>query len=135
MAALVLDVILGLVICAVALGAVLARELLAAIVFFIVYGAMLSIAWVRLGSIDVALAEAAIGAGLTGILLIGAAGRLRDAQQQAGPQRISQAVALIIQCCRLRLARGHPRLCAPWPAPRDGGPGAAGRAQPRRCRA
>jgi multisubunit Na+/H+ antiporter MnhB subunit len=96
MPALVLDVTLGLVICAVALGAVLARELLAAIVFFIVYGAMLSIAWVRLGSIDVALAEAAIGAGLTGILLIGAAGRLRDAQQQAGPQRISQAVALII---------------------------------------
>ncbi|MFW6076978.1 MAG: Na(+)/H(+) antiporter subunit B [Hyphomicrobiales bacterium] len=79
MPALALDVILAASICAVALGAVLARELLAAIVFFIVYGALLSIAWVRLGSVDVALAEAAIGAGLTGILLIGAAARLRPA--------------------------------------------------------
>ena len=92
MPALVLDITLGLVICAVALGAVLARDLLASIVFFIVYGAMLSIAWVRLGSIDVALAEAAIGAGLTGILLIGAAARLKDAPAQ----RIGRAVALLI---------------------------------------
>jgi multisubunit Na+/H+ antiporter MnhB subunit len=83
MPALVLDIILGLVICAVALGAVLARDLLASIVFFIVYGAMLSIAWVRLGSIDVALAEAAIGAGLTGILLIGAAARLKSTKPSA----------------------------------------------------
>jgi multisubunit Na+/H+ antiporter MnhB subunit len=92
MPALVLDVSLGLVICAVALGAVLARELLASIVFFIVYGAMLSIAWVRLGSVDVALAEAAIGAGLTGILLIGAAARLK----QAPAPRIGRAVTLIV---------------------------------------
>jgi multisubunit Na+/H+ antiporter MnhB subunit len=92
MPALVLDITLGLVICAVALGAVLARELLAAIVFFIVYGAMLSIAWVRLGSVDVALAEAAIGAGLTGILLIGAAARLKEAPAQ----RIGRAVELVI---------------------------------------
>ena len=86
MPALVLDITLGLVICAVALGTVLARDLLASIVFFIVYGAMLSIAWVRLGSIDVALAEAAIGAGLTGILLIGAAARLKAPHPGPPPQ-------------------------------------------------
>jgi multisubunit Na+/H+ antiporter MnhB subunit len=79
MPALALDIILGVLICAVAIGATMARELLAAIVFYIVYGALLSIAWVRLGSVDVALAEAAIGAGLTGILLIGAAARLKPA--------------------------------------------------------
>jgi multisubunit Na+/H+ antiporter MnhB subunit len=92
MPALALDIILGLLICAVALGAVLARDLLASIVFFIVYGAMLSIAWVRLGSVDVALAEAAIGAGLTGILLIGAAARLKGVPAQ----RIGRAAALVI---------------------------------------
>jgi multisubunit Na+/H+ antiporter MnhB subunit len=85
MPALILDITLGLVICAVALGAVLARDLLASIVFFIVYGAMLSIAWVRLGSVDVALAEAAIGAGLTGILLIGAAARLKSTERPSAP--------------------------------------------------
>jgi multisubunit Na+/H+ antiporter MnhB subunit len=92
MPALVLDITIGLVICAVALGAVLARELLASIVFFIVYGAMLSIAWVRLDSVDVALAEAAIGAGLTGILLIGAAARLKDAPAP----RVGRAVMLLV---------------------------------------
>jgi multisubunit Na+/H+ antiporter MnhB subunit len=83
MAALALDAILGLLICAVALGAILARDLWASIVFYIVYGALLAVAWVRLGSVDVALAEAAIGAGLTGILLIGAAARLRAAEASA----------------------------------------------------
>jgi multisubunit Na+/H+ antiporter MnhB subunit len=77
MPALALDVTLGALICAVALGAVMARDLLASVVFYIVYGALLAIAWVRLDSVDVALAEAAIGAGLTGILLIGAVGRVK----------------------------------------------------------
>jgi multisubunit Na+/H+ antiporter MnhB subunit len=83
MPALALDAVLGALVCAVALGAVVARDLWAAIVFYIVYGALLSIAWVRLGSIDVALAEAAIGAGLTGILLIGAAARLKPTEATA----------------------------------------------------
>lgn len=66
----------GLII-AVALSAVLVRELLAAIVLFVVYGLLAAIAWVRLDSVDVALAEAAIGAGLTGLLLVGAVARLK----------------------------------------------------------
>jgi multisubunit Na+/H+ antiporter MnhB subunit len=93
MAALALDAILGLLICAVALGAILARDLWASIVFYIVYGALLAVAWVRLGSVDVALAEAAIGAGLTGILLIGAAARLRPAEALASAGR--RAVKLL----------------------------------------
>jgi len=75
--ALILDLLLCVLIGAVALSAVLARDLLAGIVLFIVYGLLAAVAWVRLDAIDVALAEAAIGAGLTGILLVGAAARLR----------------------------------------------------------
>lgn len=74
--AAVFDVALCMLISAVALSAVLARDLLAAVVFFIVYGLLAAIAWVRLDAVDVALAEAAIGAGLTGLLLVGAAARL-----------------------------------------------------------
>ena len=37
------------------------------IVLFISFGLMLSLAWVRLKAVDIALAEAAIGAGLTGL--------------------------------------------------------------------
>lgn len=52
-------------------GAALAsRELFRSIVLFIAFGMLLAIAWVRLAAPDVALAEAAIGAGLTGALLL-----------------------------------------------------------------
>jgi multisubunit Na+/H+ antiporter MnhB subunit len=74
--AVVFDVLLSALVLGVALCAVVVRNLFAAIVFFIVYGVFVAIAWVRLDAIDVALAEAAIGAGLTGILLVGAAARV-----------------------------------------------------------
>jgi multisubunit Na+/H+ antiporter MnhB subunit len=60
-----------------ALWVVLARETFAAVAGFIAYGLLLTLAWVALSAIDVAMTEAAIGAGLTGALLIGAASRLR----------------------------------------------------------
>lgn len=43
-----------------------------AVVLFIAYGLLMSLVWLRLSAPDVALAEAAIGAGLTGVLLIDA---------------------------------------------------------------
>ena len=48
-----------------------------AIVLFIAFGLLMSLAWVRLGAPDVALAEAAIGAGLTGALFLSALARLK----------------------------------------------------------
>ncbi len=45
-------------------------------VFFIVFGVIMAIAWLRLRAPDVALAEAAIGSGITGALLLGALRRL-----------------------------------------------------------
>lgn len=47
-----------------------------AVVLFIGFGLLLAMAWVRLSAPDVALAEAAIGAGLTGALLLAALARL-----------------------------------------------------------
>jgi multisubunit Na+/H+ antiporter MnhB subunit len=90
MAALAFEAILGVLICAVGLGAILARDVWASIVFYIVYGVLLAIAWVRLESVDVALAEAAIGAGLTGILLIGAAARMRAVGEPQARRRVMQ---------------------------------------------
>lgn len=45
-----------------------------AVVLFIVFGLLMSLAWARLSAPDIALAEAAIGAGLTGALLLDALG-------------------------------------------------------------
>lgn len=52
-------------------GAVLyAPTLYMSVVLFIGFGLLVAITWARLGAPDLALAEAAIGAGLTGVLLL-----------------------------------------------------------------
>lgn len=52
-------------------------DLFKAVVLFIGFGLLLSLVWVRLQAPDVALAEAAIGAGLTGALFLNALGRMQ----------------------------------------------------------
>jgi uncharacterized MnhB-related membrane protein len=53
-------------------------DLFTAIVLFVAFGLMMALAWVRLQAPDIALAEAAIGAGLTGALLLAALARSND---------------------------------------------------------
>ena len=48
-----------------------------AIVLFIAFGLLMALAWARLSAPDIGLAEAAIGAGLTGTLLPDAYGALK----------------------------------------------------------
>lgn len=52
-------------------------DIFRAVILFIVFGLLLTLAWARLAAPDIALAEAAIGAGLTGALLLDAIGVLR----------------------------------------------------------
>jgi energy-converting hydrogenase B subunit D len=75
-AGLLLDAMLVLVLLWLAWASLSSRDLFRGIVLFIAFGLVLSMAWVRLGAPDVALAEAAIGAGLTGALLLATWGRL-----------------------------------------------------------
>lgn len=85
--ALALDAFLCGLILAAALATILGRGDFRAIVFFIVYGLLMALSWVRLGAVDVALAEAAIGAGLTGVLFLAAFGRLsRHGAAPEGPE-------------------------------------------------
>jgi energy-converting hydrogenase B subunit D len=51
-------------------------SLFRAVVLFITLGLLLALSWVRLDAPDIALAEAAIGAGLTGVLLLDAVGQI-----------------------------------------------------------
>ena len=63
-------------------------DLFKAVVLFISFGLVMSLAWVRLKAVDIALAEAAIGAGITGALFLTALGRLRrNAGKDRGQQR------------------------------------------------
>jgi energy-converting hydrogenase B subunit D len=56
-------------------------DLFKAVVLFIAFGLLMALAWVRLEAPDVALAEAAIGAGFTGALLLDALGHLNRARK------------------------------------------------------
>ena len=67
---LMLDAVLALTLVVIGLGVLLARDLFQSIVMFIIFGMLLGIAWCRLEAVDVALAEVAIGAGLTGALML-----------------------------------------------------------------
>jgi energy-converting hydrogenase B subunit D len=53
-----------------------------AVVLFISFGLLMALAWVRLQAPDLALAEAAIGAGLTGALLLSALPRMEEVTDQ-----------------------------------------------------
>ncbi len=73
---LAFDALLGFALLWLAWRLLASAELFRAIVLFIAFGLLMALAWVRLDAPDVALAEAAIGAGLTGALLLAALARL-----------------------------------------------------------
>ena len=58
--------LLGLVVCAIAVS--FSKKLLNAILVFMSYSLMMSIIWILLESPDLAITEAAVGAGVTSIL-------------------------------------------------------------------
>lgn len=72
---LVFDLILVITLLTLASAALLVRDAPHAVMLFIVFGLWLALVWARLGAPDVALAEAAIGAGLGGALMLAAARR------------------------------------------------------------
>ena len=73
----VFDIMLAVLVLAAGAWSILARQTMTAVIMFIAYGLLLSLAWVRLRAVDVALTEAAIGSGVTGMLLIAAAAKFR----------------------------------------------------------
>lgn len=70
------DVALGLSLLGLAAGALRAPDLFAGCVRFVAFGLVMALVWARLEAPDVALAEAAIGSGITGALLLAALRRL-----------------------------------------------------------
>jgi len=77
MTTLLFDLLLALMLVTLAWRIATTRALLQSIVYFIAYGLLMAIAWTRLDAPDIAMAEAAIGAGLMGVLLLDTAGELR----------------------------------------------------------
>lgn len=87
------DLVLAVVLPVLAWWVVTGPDLFRSVVLFIVFGLLLALVWVRLRAPDVALAEAAIGAGITGALLLDTLGRIRaEGWDTGGDQRGGDAV-------------------------------------------
>lgn len=114
-----LDAVLIALVVGVAAWTIAARDAFAAVLGFVAYGLLLALVWAGLPAVDVALAEAAIGGGLTGVLLLGAAMRLRAteksvADEHPGPT-LRAAAALLCTAVSVGLALAV--LSLPDPAP------------------
>lgn len=87
MVELLLDGLLVLALVVTATAALWSTDLFRAVVVFMAFGMLMGVAWVRLRAPDIALAEAAIGAGLTGVLLLDAVSHFgRGAGDQPDPE-------------------------------------------------
>jgi energy-converting hydrogenase B subunit D len=88
-AAWAVDLTAAALLIGVALRLLLARDLFEAVVLLIAFGLLMSLAWVRLGAPDLALAEAALGAGVTGALFLNALRRraVKARPRGRGPDR------------------------------------------------
>lgn len=82
------DGVLVSLLLALAAASVFTRSLFNSIMLYIAFGLLLAITWARLGAADLALAEAAIGAGITGVLLLSAYAQSHVVQGQPQKRRI-----------------------------------------------
>ena len=99
-----LDIVLVCALLALGWASLMSTDSHRAVVFFIGFGLLLALTWVRLRAPDIALAEAAIGAGLTGALLLAAlrddaqdsADSVEDASSKASPILYSSVLLTVL---------------------------------------
>ena len=84
---IVFDGLLALGLLVLAWSLLRSPDLFKAIVLFISFGLIMSLAWVRLKAVDIALAEAAIGAGLTGALFLSTLSRMQRGSRKSEPKK------------------------------------------------
>jgi multicomponent Na+:H+ antiporter subunit B len=68
-----------LIVCAVA--AVVQKELLNSVIILSIYSLIMAVVWVRLGAVDVAITEAAVGAGISTVLFIAVLTRVKRREE------------------------------------------------------
>ena len=79
-----IDLLLAFLAVLLAGASLLITQLFRAVVAFIGFGLVIAVVWVRLDAVDIALAEAMIGSGITGALFLAALGRMARVEEKAG---------------------------------------------------
>lgn len=116
---LFLDSGIALLLIVLAAGALFSPTLFGGVALFVAFGVTMALAWVRMEAVDLALAEAIIGAGLTGALLLIA---LRQSQRSSGahPRKAqwlaAASIALPLAALLILTAWPARELTSPLPA-------------------
>jgi uncharacterized MnhB-related membrane protein len=84
---LIFDLLLALMLVWLALRSLIDKDLFRSVVNFVLLGLLLAVAWLRLQAPDIALAEAAVGSGLAGALLLTALSRIQSREQGGSDQK------------------------------------------------
>jgi len=100
------DVILAFLVICMAWGAMHAPSRQDAMALFVAFGLLVALIWARLGAPDLALAEAAIGAGLTGVLLLQAARQI-PAETSEKKSSMQFFIPLVFVVVTIALFAGH----------------------------
>lgn len=79
--AILFDVVLAGTLAGIAWRLLASPDPFKSVVLFIAFGLLTALTWARIGAPDLALAEAAIGAGVTGALFLGALDALGPARR------------------------------------------------------
>jgi multisubunit Na+/H+ antiporter MnhB subunit len=111
------DLVLIFLILSAAVWTVAARNRRDSVIGFIVVGLLLSLVWMRLNAVDVALTEAAVGGGATGLLLLRACSRLVAGESEAARPRAGAQVVTAVLCCVIAAGLAAVVLFAVEPAP------------------
>ncbi len=111
------DLVLTFLILGAAVWTVAARNRRDSVIGFIVVGLLLSLVWMRLNAVDVALTEAAVGGGATGLLLLRACSRLVEGGSEAARPGAGVQVVTAVLCCIIASGLAAVVLFAVEPAP------------------
>jgi multisubunit Na+/H+ antiporter MnhB subunit len=110
---------MAVLVVAVAGFVIAARTSFAAVVGFVAFGQLLTLVWVRLDAVDVAMTEAAIGGGLTGVLLLVAAARMQTSEVRTEAEHPGTALRIpaALLAATVTAALAVAVLSLPDPAP------------------
>lgn len=91
-----IDIVLLTMATVVALGAVLVRNLLASAMLLGIYSLLMAIVWTNMFALDVAFTEAAIGAGISTLLILGALSVTGLEERRSPPGRLPAAIVVAV---------------------------------------
>lgn len=78
----ILNVILLAVIVACAVAVSLTRDMLSAVIVFMIQGLAMSVVWILLQAPDLAITEAAVGTGISTVLMLAALKKIQSVQRK-----------------------------------------------------